>query len=186
MTLSRTVSYLSLADCHIENQSELQLSSPSSFTPNAPSRVPYSRTLRHYKEQKERRKHQLNRSRPEFTITPAPSPSPPKASPPTPKASPTPMHCPRASSPLAPNRKPLPPRASFPRSKQEPDLYRVAIKTRMRCSQEGEKILLMGPRMALSILSATKELEKIVASQMDVDRDLSMAKDDWEMLGISV
>ena len=54
----------------------------------------------------------------------------------------------------------------------------------------------MGPRLAVSILTATRELERIVASQMEVDNDFSM-KDgtsgkswvvihgedrDWEMI----
>ena len=102
----------------------------------------------------------------------------------------------RASSPLAPARAVLPPRTSFPRSKPEPDLYRVAIITRMRMSPEGQKILHMGPRLAFSIYNATRELERIVASQRDVEGDVCMAdsepllstswvvlpKDDWEMV----
>jgi hypothetical protein len=54
----------------------------------------------------------------------------------------------------------------------------------------------MGPRLAVSILTATRELERIVASQMDVDTDIAV-KDgalsrswvvvpgedrDWEMI----
>ncbi|KAF9443499.1 hypothetical protein P691DRAFT_797347 [Macrolepiota fuliginosa MF-IS2] len=71
----------------------------------------------------------------------------------------------RASSPLSPKRHLLPGRPVFPRSKPEPDLYRLAIKTCMRCSPEGQKILRMGPRLALSILTATQDLERIVAEQ---------------------
>jgi hypothetical protein len=41
----------------------------------------------------------------------------------------------------------------------------------MRCSPEGQKILLMGPRLALSILTATRELERIVAQQMEAERE---------------
>jgi len=69
----------------------------------------------------------------------------------------------------------------------------------MRCSPEGQKILLMGPRLALSILTATRELEKIVAQQtLDADReDVAMSDvgggplanswvfvpgEDWEMV----
>lgn len=78
----------------------------------------------------------------------------------------------RTSSPLSPLRTVLPGRPVFPRSKQEPDLYRVAIKTHMRSSPEGQKILHMGPRLALSIITATKDLERIVADQeRDRDRD---------------
>jgi hypothetical protein len=38
----------------------------------------------------------------------------------------------------------------------------------MRCSPEGQKILSMGPRLAVDILTATRELEKIVAAQMQM------------------
>lgn len=45
----------------------------------------------------------------------------------------------------------------------------------MRCSPEGQKILVMGARLAVSILTATRELERIVAQQgmnaMDVDKE---------------
>jgi len=42
----------------------------------------------------------------------------------------------------------------------------------MRCSPEGQKILGMGAKLAVSILSATRELERIVAQQsMDVDKE---------------
>jgi hypothetical protein len=81
----------------------------------------------------------------------------------------------RSSSPLAPTRTVLPGRPVFPRSKAEPDLYRKAIITRMRCSPEGRKILHMGPRLALSIMTATKELERIVADQHEKDGDVVMA-----------
>lgn len=84
----------------------------------------------------------------------------------------------RTSSPLSPSRTVLPGRPVFPRSKQEPDLYRVAIKTHMRSSPEGQKILHMGPRLALSIITATKDLERIVADQereKDRDNDIVMS-----------
>lgn len=80
----------------------------------------------------------------------------------------TPFHIPpsfRASSPLSPKRHLLPGRPVFPRSKAAPDLYRIAIKTCMRYSPEGQKILRMGPRLALSILTATQDLERMVAEQ---------------------
>jgi hypothetical protein len=44
----------------------------------------------------------------------------------------------------------------------------------MRSSPEGQKILHMGPRLALSIITATKDLERIVADrerERDRDRD---------------
>jgi hypothetical protein len=39
----------------------------------------------------------------------------------------------------------------------------------MRSSPEGEKILGMGPRLAIAILSATRELELIVSAHEDDD-----------------
>jgi len=48
----------------------------------------------------------------------------------------------------------------------------------MRSSPEGQKILHMGPRLALSIIDATKELERIVADQereRDRDNDVVMS-----------
>ncbi len=66
----------------------------------------------------------------------------------------------------------------------------------MRMSPEGQKILHMGPRLAFSIHTATQELERIVASQPDLDFDINMTsgdslssstwvvvpQDDWEMV----
>ncbi|KAF8150906.1 hypothetical protein B0H34DRAFT_801815 [Crassisporium funariophilum] len=84
----------------------------------------------------------------------------------------------RTSSPLSPERTVLPGRPVFPRSKPEPDLYRTAIKSHMRSSPEGQKILHMGPRLALSITTATKELERIVADQQERDRDMDVVMTD--------
>jgi len=39
----------------------------------------------------------------------------------------------------------------------------------MQASPEGQKILRMGPRLALSITTATKDLERIVAAQNEAD-----------------
>ncbi|KAF9223889.1 hypothetical protein BS17DRAFT_671194, partial [Gyrodon lividus] len=167
MTLRRTESFLSLSDSNDENQtvsgSFLHLtSSPSPYV------LPYNRTLLHYKEQRERNKS--GRKRPEFTITPPPTIAPlakrTTRAPPKPQSA---VPSSRTTSPLAPTQKLRTPRASFPRSKPEPDLYRVALKTRMRSSPEGEKILRMGPRLAIAILSATRELERIVSSHNDDD-----------------
>lgn len=73
-------------------------------------------------------------------------------------------HRQRTSSPLSPVPHLLPPRPSFPRSKPEPDLYKVAIITRMRTSHPG------GQKVSISVLSATKDLETMVAgSQKDDD-----------------
>jgi hypothetical protein len=42
----------------------------------------------------------------------------------------------------------------------------------MRGTPEGQKILVMGPRLAISILTATRELERIVArNNLDTDRE---------------
>lgn len=48
----------------------------------------------------------------------------------------------------------------------------------MRTSPEGQKILCMGPRLALSIMAATKELERIVAAQTERDREGDVLMDD--------
>ncbi|KDR78780.1 hypothetical protein GALMADRAFT_209168 [Galerina marginata CBS 339.88] len=83
----------------------------------------------------------------------------------------------RTSSPLSPMRVPLPGRPIFPRSRPEPDLYRTALKMRMRSTPEGQRMLLMGPRVAMSIMSATAELERIIAEseqQRDGEGDVMM------------
>ncbi|KAF8969104.1 hypothetical protein BDZ97DRAFT_1796042, partial [Flammula alnicola] len=91
----------------------------------------------------------------------------------------------RTSSPLSPTRTVLPGRPVFPRSRQEPDLYRTAIKTRMSNSPEGQKILLMGARLALSIETATRELERIVADQQERDRDNDVVMSDCTLVSPS-
>ncbi|KIM84189.1 hypothetical protein PILCRDRAFT_6470 [Piloderma croceum F 1598] len=185
-SLRRTASYIVFPDFEGPPQFDTQ---PSSSSADCTALV-----LRHYKEQRQRR-GKVRQAPPQFTIGPVPSFPPP----PVPTPSPMPMHFPRASSPLAPKQKLLPPRASFPRSKQEPNLYKIAITTRMRCSPEGQKILSMGPRLAVSILTATRDLERIVASHVDVDKDISMMDGtlskswvvipgddrDWEMIDCS-
>jgi hypothetical protein len=75
----------------------------------------------------------------------------------------------------------------------------------MKSSPEGQKILRMGPRLAISIMTATKELERIVAAQtereamaaagddaMAVDSNPVLSKSwvlipdqDWEMVDCS-
>lgn len=62
----------------------------------------------------------------------------------------------------------------------------------MRCSPEGQKILTMGPRLAVSMLTATRELERIIAAQIDRDNDVQMMDgtlgkswvvvEDWDMV----
>lgn len=86
---------------------------------------------------------------------------------------------PRKTSPLTPVRRSLPPRPSFPPSKPEPDLYRVALKTNMAHSPEGNKILRMGPRLAVAILTATRELERIVYAAHDDDDVLMVDPGHW-------
>ena len=191
-SLCRTTSYLVLPDLELPPQFANQASSSSADCT--------ALVLRHYKEQRQRRKVRVPQAPPQFTIGPAPSfSSPPVSTPPVSTSAPMPAHFARASSPLTPNQKLLPPRASFPRSKQEPNLYKIAITTRMRCSPEGQKILSMGPRLAVSILTATRDLERIVASQMEVDKDISVMDGtlskswvvvpgddrDWEMIDCS-
>jgi len=65
---------------------------------------------------------------------------------------------PRSSSPLSPTPVPRPGRPVFPRSKPEPDLYRTAIKMRMRTTPEGLSILSLGPRLAMEVLHTTREI----------------------------
>ncbi|KAG2140156.1 hypothetical protein DEU56DRAFT_798976 [Suillus clintonianus] len=183
MSLRRTASFLSLSDYESDEDS-LSQSGPSSYSVYAKVQtpvVPYNRTLCHYKEQRERRKAVLSRSRAEFTISPPSTKQPAKATIhiPKPRQPTKQMAGLRTSSPLSPTQKLLPPRASFPRSKPEPDLYRIAIKARMRCSPEGAKILRMGPRMAVSILAATRDLEMLVSTH-EVNFN-----DDWDMLDCS-
>ncbi|OBZ72361.1 hypothetical protein A0H81_07845 [Grifola frondosa] len=191
-TLRRTGSYLSLAD--MEAAIETPLYGHNGATScSRTSDIPYTRTLRYYKELRDRRRGTYARS-PTIVIQTTPAPLPPSSAPVyTARLT---MPRPRTSSPLAPARTILPARASFPRSKPEPNLYRMAITTRMRMSPEGQKILNMGPRLAISIYTATKELEQIVAAQRDSDRDVAMSNadsplsnswvvvppEDWEMV----
>jgi hypothetical protein len=183
MSLRRTTSFLSLSDYDGDEDASSQ-SGPFSYSVYAktqPPVVPYNRTLYHYKEQRERRKAALSRNRPEFTIAPPSTKQPAKQTLQLPKSRAPHKQSAglRTSSPLSPTPKPLPPRASFPRSKPEPDLYRIAIKARMRCSPEGAKILRMGPRMAVSILAATRDLEMLVSTH-----EVNFS-DDWDMLDCS-
>lgn len=169
--LRRTDSFLSLSDCENDSDSRSFLHMTSAPAPS--SRIaPLHRARLHCPAQRDTAN--LGRKRAEFTIAPAASPSGtsiPKRGTrvaPSPKSPPAVPHL-RMTSPLAPARKLLPPRACFPRSKPEPDLYRTALKERMRSSPEGEKILRMGPRLAIAILSATRELERIVSAHEDDD-----------------
>ncbi|CCM04987.1 uncharacterized protein FIBRA_07185 [Fibroporia radiculosa] len=201
-TLRRTGSYLSLEDMQTAVETTLygRNGAPSSLYANPSAGAPHTRSLRHYKDERDRRKATLRSSNtvvqmPSITVTTSHIPSR------------IPIPRLRTSSPLAPAPSVLPARTAFPRSKPEPDLYRVAITTRMRMSPEGRKILYMGPRLALSMLTATQELERslfsatteleqIVAAQRDADNDIVMAdcdvslgkswvvvsSEDWEMI----
>ncbi|KAI0671559.1 hypothetical protein C8Q78DRAFT_973399 [Trametes maxima] len=128
------------------------------------------------------------------------------SAPPVPRASSSPILIftsrrtvsrPRTSSPLAPVQRTLGERPSLPcTKKREPDLYRTAIETRMRMSPVGRNILHMGPRVAMSIISATEALEHLVASrdregQQRGDSVLSaswvdLTQEDWEMVDHSL
>ena len=165
MVLRRTESFLSLSDySEEESGSFLHLSS----TPSPAS----SHTRPAVKE-----KPRLGaKSKPVFIIGSSPSASAPSKQPKKRCAhSQANKATERTTSPLAPTRKVLPPRASFPRSKPEPDLYRVAIKKRMANSPEGEKILRMGPRPAVAVMTAMRELERIVSAAAYEDDDIVMA-----------
>ncbi|KAK0204717.1 hypothetical protein DFS33DRAFT_1322262 [Desarmillaria ectypa] len=114
---------------------------------------------------------------------------------------------PRVSSPLCPSRRPsfiFTSSATRPRKgKCEPDLHRIAIQTCMRSTSEGQKILTMGPRLAMNIAHATRELERIVKERgleifdKRIEEDITMVEsttkpwinvsgertgDDWEMI----
>ncbi|KAG7451083.1 uncharacterized protein BT62DRAFT_926732 [Guyanagaster necrorhizus] len=112
---------------------------------------------------------------------------------------------PRVSSPLRPSRPPsfiftsstTPPR----KGKCEPDLHRIAIQACMRSTSDGLKVLTMGPRLAMSIVHATRELERMVTERgLEIfdnrqEEDIIMTdstaepwinmertSDDWEMV----
>ncbi|KAK0223131.1 hypothetical protein IW262DRAFT_1364801 [Armillaria fumosa] len=114
---------------------------------------------------------------------------------------------PRVSSPLCPSRRPsfiFTSSTTRPRrGKCEPDLHRIAIQACMRTTSEGQKILTMGPRLAMSIAHATQELERIIKERgldifdQTIDEDVTMVEstaepwinvssersgDDWEMI----
>ncbi|KAF9266363.1 hypothetical protein L218DRAFT_64055 [Marasmius fiardii PR-910] len=144
--------------------------------PNPKPSIPsYNRTLRHYKEQRDlsnrHKQRKLSSNTTETTpadnASPPPSPRPQYASlsqtlPPATIHMP---HTPRTSSPLSPASSSYQaPNYKYRRStkKSQPDLYKQAIFTRMRCTPEGARILHMGPRLALSIMEATRDLERLV------------------------
>ncbi|PBK75564.1 hypothetical protein ARMSODRAFT_949835 [Armillaria solidipes] len=114
---------------------------------------------------------------------------------------------PRVSSPLCPSRRPsfiFTSSTTRPRKgKCEPDLHRIAVQACMRTTDEGQKILTMGPRLAMNIAHATRELERIVKERgldifdQRIEEDITMVEstaepwinvsnersgDDWEMI----
>ena len=153
-SLRRTESFLCLSDM----QNSYNKSHPATATASV---------RRTSKAEREKRKTIID-----FTVSTTPAKSSPPVTSSIPCATPTPTphratptspskQYPdyttyRSSSPLSPNRTVLPGRPIFPRSKHEPDLYRQAIIARMRCTPEGQRILHMGPKLALSIMSATR------------------------------
>ncbi|THU83155.1 hypothetical protein K435DRAFT_434055 [Dendrothele bispora CBS 962.96] len=183
-SLRRTESYICLTDLQSLPSSSSSLSGSSmalAYDSYSTPSTHNARSMRQCKEKRERRKayfyypegtfnspYSSPYSDSDSELEPSSYPSTPL--PPTPKSPPK-QQCPaalsayRISSPLSPVRTVLPARPTFPRSKHEPDLYKQAITTRMRCTPEGQQILNMGPRLALSIMTATRDLELIVAAQ---------------------
>ncbi|TFK27819.1 hypothetical protein FA15DRAFT_134277 [Coprinopsis marcescibilis] len=126
-----------------------------------------------------------SRSRPPIVLSTAP-PSVKRSTPPTKVILPSANSphavaiyaTPRISSPLSPTRTELPARPVFPRSKQEPDLYKRALIGRMKTSDEGRKVLCMGPRLAISIWMATRDLERMVEDSDRRERELDIIMGD--------
>lgn len=194
-----------------------------------PASQSIQRTLLYYKEQRQRRKglkspseplnirtrFDVGHAQPVVCVTGQPQVNVPQQIQPSPRgrkpaARPSPppnnsFYTPpvpiRHSSPLAPTRNvfpgwPAPPR---PKKRVEPNLLRKAITTCMRSSPEGIKILHMGPRLAVSIMTATKDLELLVGeNQEDSEKDgadvvmaddpksgtrswIMLHQNDWEM-----
>ncbi|KAJ8514521.1 hypothetical protein ONZ45_g7959 [Pleurotus djamor] len=77
------------------------------------------------------------------------------------------------TSPLsfAPNSR-LPTRRRNKRSKTDADWHRIAVRHSMRQTPEGQKILTIGARKAVQLLSATRELERLVAMQDTCDDEM--------------
>ncbi|KAJ7189832.1 hypothetical protein B0H12DRAFT_1246514 [Mycena haematopus] len=208
-------------------------SSSSTASTSACTSVPYPRTLRYYKEQKERRRALLRREPPVLDpsplsgsstsratvqktppvspspslsvptpkvtrqkTTPAPPPTPPRirSTPPSPLALASASPIKSAVTPPPPVRAPIPVRSSRgslsnptanvnvratspPRTKvKTSDLHRRAVTACMRASPSGAKILHMGARLAVGIMSATRELERLCGeadSSPDTEGDVS-------------
>ncbi|EIN04055.1 hypothetical protein PUNSTDRAFT_128571 [Punctularia strigosozonata HHB-11173 SS5] len=199
-TLQRTVSFIELSDAFDDN-SDPEFAFPSIPATRAESSS--ARSLRAYKEARARRYVQdfkteemlslssaslaalFDELGPSSVITFKPKPRPPLF---------YSSFRHRTSSPLSPVQKLLPARPVFPRSKpdSEADLHRRAIVARMRCSPEGQKILMMGARVAISMMSATRELEALVAARegseghdaptKDSRTPVGQPEEDWELI----
>ncbi|KAI0661528.1 hypothetical protein C8Q70DRAFT_910292 [Cubamyces menziesii] len=193
-SLRRTGSYLSLADMQTAEYTPLYGNSgpTKSFTASD------SLVIGQYDYRMRSHKRRTTPSRSSSIHIVAPSPSPKPSSQILILTSRRTTSRPRTSSPLAPVRRTLGELPSMPcTKKREPDLYRTAIETRMRMSPVGRNILHMGPRVALSIISATEALENLVASQRDgeVSRGgdsalsaswVDLSQEDWEMVDQSL
>lgn len=178
--LRRTDSFISIADAL---DATPRASSSRTRMHDCSSLVAPSRTLRHYKEQRQARHRGAFTTEPQsfLSIGDDAEPAPPRR-----VISPF-RH--RTSSPLAPTQTLLPPRPAFPRSKRDTDadLYRRALLARMRGSPEGHKILVMGARLAVSMLTATRDLERLVADAPDgdvvmADAWVAVQEEEWEMV----
>ncbi|KDQ59081.1 hypothetical protein JAAARDRAFT_57054 [Jaapia argillacea MUCL 33604] len=160
-------------------------SSPPRHASDSSSLVPYTQTLRYYKEQQKRRKSFYLHHEPTIILNVCSNSPPPPSAPSSPPSKTTSFISAcrlRTTSPLAPHPPTiLPPSNMSSRSrsrcKREPDLFRAAITARMRCSPEGQKILTMGAHLAVSMLTATRELERIVAAQERREREREMEND---------
>ncbi|KAJ7900925.1 hypothetical protein B0H14DRAFT_2555736, partial [Mycena olivaceomarginata] len=128
--------------------------------------VPYTRTLRYYKEQKERRCARLRRE--PLVLSPPASSSSYTSSGST--SGSTSGSAPISSStsqattsqPTTPQPKPFAFRRPNAR-KGQLDLHRRAVTACMHASSAGTKILHMGARLAVGIMAATRELEAMCA-----------------------
>nr|GAT52465.1 predicted protein [Mycena chlorophos] len=191
-----------------------------------PPVVPYNRTLKYYKEQKDRRKGTIRRdtdssasatpslSRSCATLAPSvplslssiesnsttntfvfrqlpTSPLAQKAGCHRALVLPTPAASCSACGPAHP---PPPTARTRTKPKATADLHRKALTACMRESPEGAKILRMGARLAVEIMSATKELERLCGGSGDsddllgdedamgeIDDDVAAALEDIEM-----
>jgi hypothetical protein len=107
----------------------------------------------------------------------------------------------RTNSPLSPVKTILPARPVFPRSKPDTNLYKRALFGRMKTTDEGRRVLTMGPRLAISVWMATRDLERMVEDDCDAnmgydepsltDSPASLSRswvvvDDWEMVDCSI